>query len=175
MKLNLTLTFILLAASTLLATSLSSTAYASRTRGYYAAGIILGEPTGFTGKYWTEKDRAIDAGLAFSFNDFFMTYGDYLFHFPITDANQSQFIRQLSPYVGAGLSFIFSTNSNRSDGKLFTENRDTFGLGIRFPLGIEWQPAEPPLGIYIEIAPGMGVIPKTFGFMQGGIGGRYYF
>ena len=33
----------------------------------FGLGVILGEPTGFSGKYWVDQDHAFDFGLAYSF------------------------------------------------------------------------------------------------------------
>lgn len=142
----------------------------------WAAGLILGEPSGFTAKRWLDPKSAIDLGLAFSFNSFVLFYGDYLLHFPngFAKAND-RFIQQLTPYVGAGATMLISTNSSRTDGKYFTTGGSSVGFGFRLPVGIEWRPAQPPLGIFLELVPGMGLIPSTFGFFQGGLGARWYF
>jgi hypothetical protein len=138
-------------------------------------GIILGEPSGLTGKFWTAQDRAIDAGLAFSFNSFFLVYSDYLFHFYGSIPHSDRFMRTLDPYVGVGGEFFFSEGGHASGNHYFDTSDSSFGLGIRVPLGAEWFIPRAPLGIFVELVPGLGVIPGTFGFLQGGIGARYYF
>ena len=139
-------------------------------------GIILGEPTGFTGKYWMKSDEATDFGLTYSFNSFLLIYGDYLWHFHNAFANTDLEGASLSPYVGGGLTLFVSTDDNRKDGKLFTDDSTSdVGLGIRVPLGIEWRPVRPPIGVFAEIVPGMGFIPDIFLFFQGGVGIRYFF
>lgn len=141
--------------------------------GNFGLGVILGEPSGLTAKYRVSPKNAFDAGLAFSFNSFVMVYGDYLWQFRGAFAGKSgeRFVRELTPYVGAGLSlFMASAGGNR-----FYTGTSTAGLGIRIPLGIEWTPAEPPLGVFVELVPGLGIVPSTFGFFQGGAGVRYYF
>lgn len=130
-------------------------------------GIILGEPSGASLKYWKNPERALDAGLTFSFDDYMLFYSDYLFHF--------KSIKEISPYAGIGGVILFSTYS-RGESRRYTRdnNRDT-ELGLRVPLGIEWLPATYPLGVFGEIVPGIGIIPDTFAFFQAGIGARYYF
>src|SRR5215471_20634393 len=51
--------------------------------GGIGVGVILGEPTGFTMKYWLARNHAFDLGAAWSFepDGYFELYGDYLFHF----------------------------------------------------------------------------------------------
>lgn len=150
----------------------------------FGLGIILGDPTGFTGKVWTAPDRnAIDFGLAWAFGSYFTLYGDYLWHFPRAFGGSSRFVSELNPYVGVGLAAAFATynndglliiNGNKSY-RFFGTTGDRFGLGIRIPLGIEWLPARPPIGVFLELAPGIAMVPATSAFFQGGIGARYYF
>jgi hypothetical protein len=142
-----------------------------------AAGATLGSPTGLTGKLWLDRKSAVDLGLAFSFDSFFLVYADYLAHFPSGFAGRETpaFFRELTPYFGIGGVLFISTNSLRHDGRYFTAGGSSAGLGVRIPLGIEWRPVDPRLGVYVEIAPGVGVVPSTFGFLQGGLGIRFYF
>lgn len=137
-------------------------------------GVILGEPTGLTAKFWQNHNNAIDLGLAFSFNSFVLIYSDYLFHFPKAFGNRTAFLRELRPYIGIGGELLISDTSNRTDGKYFTSNGSSVGVGVRIPFGIEWLVASAPLGIFVELTPLIGIIPSTFGTLQGGIGARYY-
>lgn len=145
-------------------------------------GIFFGEPTGFTFKHWLTSETAFDAGLAFSLSDFVIFYGDYLWHFPKAirvstrgSEDAGKFFRQLTPYVGVGGLIFVSDNGTRSQPKYYTQDGSTLALGVRVPLGVEWNPEPSPIRVYVEITPGVGIIPSTFGFLQGGIGARYYF
>jgi len=142
----------------------------------FGLGIILGEPSGITGKYWMDRRTAIDTTLSFSFDDYFLMYADYLYHFPAAFGRSSEFISQLNPYVGGGLELLIQTkDTGFKDRTYFRSDQGSAGLAIRIPLGIEWRPANPPLGVFAEIAPGVGVIPATYGYVQGGVGIRFYF
>jgi hypothetical protein len=138
-------------------------------------GFILGDPTGFTANFWRDEAHSIDAGLAFSFNNFVTVYSDYLWHFSGafegTDLSEDRVI----PYVGVGAVLFVSGDTGRKDGDYFTQNGDTVGLGVRVPFGLEWKPNRTSIAVYAEIAPGVGIVPSTFGFVQGGLGVRYYF
>jgi len=48
----------------------------------FALGIIAGEPTGISAKYWTTTTTAFDFGLGYSFerNSRMHLHADYLFH-----------------------------------------------------------------------------------------------
>lgn len=137
-------------------------------------GIVLGEPSGLSAKYWLGSRTAVDFGLAYSFNSFFAIFSDYLYHFPAAFASQKNPISEISPYVGIGAIFFADTASSRSSSRYFTTDGDV-GLGLRLPLGLEWRPNSAPIGIFLELVPGIGIIPSTFGFVEGGLGGRFYF
>lgn len=137
--------------------------------GTLGLGVIFGEPTGFTGKHWVGGDRAWDGGLAYSFNSHFLIFADHLWHFPraFSGHRGGPFLQQLTPYLGVGGVFMTGGSSKKYESSV--------ALGVRIPLGIEWKPANPPLGVYVEVAPGVGIVPGAFGFVQGGLGVRYYF
>jgi hypothetical protein len=148
----------------------------SPTNQKYGIGLILGEPTGITGKMWLSPITAIDGGIAYSFNSFFLFYSDYLYHFPRAFGHETQFVSELTPYIGVGGMFLIESSTNNVDRSYFHSNQGSVGLAIRVPLGIEWRPADgAPLGVFVELAPGIGIIPTTYGVIQGGIGARYYF
>ena len=177
---NLLLSLALVLVSGIVVAAVSSpevSAHESRV-GNNAVGIIFGEPTGFSGKFWQDSTHAIDIGLAFSFNSFFLTYADYLFHFPGAFGRSSEFVSQLNPYLGPGAVLFVSTASSTfstRDNRTYFDRSNSIGLGVRFAAGIEWLAPKTPIGVFVEIAPGIGIIPGTFGFVQGGLGVRYYF
>ncbi|MCM2323271.1 MAG: hypothetical protein NDJ90_08405 [Oligoflexia bacterium] len=139
-----------------------------------AVGVIFGEPTGITGKFWQGSRNAIDAGFAYSFDSFMMIYGDYLWHFPGAFGASTPFVASLSPYLGVGGEIMFGDRYHW-DRKWVVQESSSAGIGMRIPLGIEWRPANPPLGVFVEMVPGLGIIPGMFGFFHGGLGVRYYF
>ncbi|MCK6548224.1 hypothetical protein L6R52_20420 [Myxococcota bacterium] len=68
----------------------------------------------------------------------------------------------LSPYVGIG-------------GHLGVREDDDAFLGLRIPLGLSLMISSVPLEVFAEIAPGMGVLPRTAALIDGGLGLRFYF
>jgi hypothetical protein len=147
----------------------------ARQGGNFGLGVILGAPTAITGKYYMNREEAIDMGLAFDFDDYILVYGDYLVHFPGGFGHSSQFASELVPYVGIGPVLVLDADDRRRNDKYFADANDDFGLGVRIPLGIEWMAPRFPLGIAVEIVPGIIVIPGTDAFVQGGVAFRYYF
>lgn len=134
----------------------------------YGVGIILGSPTGLTGKMILSKTSAIAVNAGWSFwpaNAFHIT-GDYQFLFPgsISDEDGRP-IYSLIPFVGLGGRVKF-----RSDGD---DDNDNFQAGVRFGGGMEYLPD--PFGIFIELYPVVNLLPSTKFAFEGGIGFRLYF
>jgi len=137
-----------------------------------AAGFVLGEPTAFTGKYWLDPGNAIDAQLGYSFGKYFVLYGDYLWHFDPDFLGDSEFVKQMVVYLGAGGGFRFST---QAEGKRKADDDGSVEFFARVPAGAEWFPSQTPLGVYFEVAPGFRLVPGLRGLLNVGLGARYYF
>jgi len=134
----------------------------------FGLGVVFGEPTGITGKLWLDPKQAVDAGISFSFSDYVSLYGDYLYHF--------EFRNEFKPYVGVGGQLFFASDGRGSlKEKGYFSDSSSVALGVRIPLGIEWLPAKVPVGVFLELVPEITMFPNTNGFLQGGIGARYYF
>lgn len=127
--------------------------------GDFGAGIVLGEPTGLTAKLWVGERTAVDAAVAWSFSeeDALYLHANYLYHFFHENPDLP---KALSAYVGAGGKIVF-----RSD----TE------LGIRVPVGLSYQLEQVPIEVFLEVAPGVLLVPDTDADIGAGIGVRYYF
>lgn len=129
--------------------------------GDLGVGIILGEPTGLTGKVWLEEDIALDAACAWSFEDkgYFHLHTDYLFHdFDVFDVKKGR----SAFYYGPGIRVKFS-------------DTDKTKAGIRAAAGITHILQKHPLDVFIEIAILLDLVPSTKSGFNAGIGFRYYF
>ena len=122
------------------------------------AGLIIGEPTGISAKSWLSSHDAIDAGLAWSISHgWFHIHADYLRHaFGLIPVEKGQF----PLYFGAGVKIGLGNDVS---------------IGLRVPVGLAYLFDGTPLDIFIEIAPGLQIIPDTKFDMGGGIGVRYWF
>jgi hypothetical protein len=125
----------------------------------FGVGVILGEPTGLSGKLWVSNQSAIDMGLAYSFRSkgYFHVHADYLWHFP--DIIQSS--ERLPLYVGIGGRLAFGKESGT--------------VGIRIPFGIAFWPRSAPIDIFVECVPILDLVPATEFRGNGGLGARFYF
>jgi hypothetical protein len=109
-------------------------------------GIVLGNPSGFSGKFFLNDKNAVDVvvGLDRSMS----VHADYLWHdFEAFEVNEGV----MPLYYGAGV--------------LITDK----GLHLQGKIGLEYLFETNPLGIFIEVAPAFG---PDFRF-QGGLGVRY--
>ena len=123
------------------------------------AGIIVGEPTGLSFKYWLTEKTAVDAGLAWSFVDenAVQIQADYLIHnFNLIKVSKGK----LPFYFGIGGRLKFSTDVI---------------LGVRVPLGLAYLFSDEPIDIFLEIVPILDLLPKTDFTISAAIGGRYFF
>src|SRR3990167_3199816 len=64
-----------------------------------AVGLMLGEPSGASGKYWLDSETAVDGGIGYSFSSAFIFFADYLWHFDSTGLEQNDFTSQLKFYA----------------------------------------------------------------------------
>ncbi len=126
----------------------------------FGLGIIVGEPTGISGKYWLDGANAIDGGIAWAFEDegAVHLHGDYLFHkfdvFPVDKG-------KLPLYYGIG-------------GRIRFEEHDS-KFGVRIPVGMNYIFANDPLDFFIEIVPILNLAPKTDIAFNAAIGIRFFF
>jgi hypothetical protein len=147
------------------ATLTKSTPPADTSGGYsgkLGAGLIVGEPTGGSVKFWLNDRMALDGAVGWSFEDHTDLYmhSDVLWHnFDLISVSHGQ----LPVYLGAGGLVRF-----RDD------NRDN-QVGIRVPVGLSYMPDGAPVDIFAEIGPAVDVAPKVRGEITGGVGIRYWF
>lgn len=125
----------------------------------FGLGLMFGEPSGLSAKYWVSDTEAFDAGLGYAFfgdNSHFSLHVDYLNHrFDIIESRET-----LPIYYGFGV-------------RLRTGDKDNFG--VRGVAGIAYHLREVPIDIFFEIAPVFQLFPETKLKVDASLGGRYYF
>lgn len=133
-------------------------------------GIMVGEPTGLSLKKWVAEDRAINAGIAWSFADnaSLHFHGDYLFHrFDILSTPELS--GTLPIHYGIGFRAKLRED-NRGRGR----NDANAMISVRFPIGLSYLLPDAPIDIFAEIVPVLDVAPKTDFSLNAAIGIRYY-
>lgn len=139
-------------------------------------GFVLGSPTGFSlklpqgranawqftlgydldGGHWNGPDHAHDHGTHFFLG------GDYLWY----NYNLIRVPRgRLPVYYGPGAWVSFHSHDGDAHSR----------AGVRGVIGLAYQFATAPFDIFLEVGPGISVIPDTHGHGFGGLGARFYF
>ncbi len=129
-------------------------------------GIILGEPTGVTVKYWTNYDNAFVFDLGSSYFGSPRLNADYLWHFNVFNSDIANL------YAGPGLSLGFGEGYGFWD-KNFRVNSGT-EVGVRGVFGVNILPRRTPLEIFGEIGVLVGLAPDFGSGIDGAIGLRFY-
>ncbi len=129
--------------------------------GRFGAGLVLGEPTGVSLKYFFNETMAIDGVVGWSFHDETDAYvhSDFLWHkFDLVSVPHGQ----LPFYIGVG-------------GWVKFDNDDDNGVGLRVPFGATYIFDKLPLDVFAEIAPILELSPSTRGGFTIGVGARWWF
>lgn len=130
-------------------------------------GIMVGEPTGFSLKAWNSDRTAIDLGLAWSLGryDAINIHADYLWHnFTLFDEIESG---RLPAYVGVGGRIIFADD--------YPDPGESNAIvGARIPVGVDYLFEDAPVGIFLEVAPVVNIIPETDFDVDGAVGIRVF-
>jgi hypothetical protein len=129
-------------------------------------GVILGAPSGLSGKVCLKNNRSIDAALAYSLaNDLGIEFhADYLIENAYTLSLKNA--NPLMLYYGIGARFVNITSGNH-DGEL--------SFGPRAPIGLTYQINNSNLELFGELALALDIIPRSNLDLEGGIGLRYRF
>jgi hypothetical protein len=128
--------------------------------GDFGVGVIAGDPTGFSAKYWLTRTRAVDMALAWDLSgsdDRLEVHADHLWHF---DLDLSRLQGRMPLYVGLG-------------GRVLTGHDAR--LGVRIPFGISYMFPRTPIELFGEITPLIDLTPDTDSTVNGGVGVRFYF
>ncbi|NNN06543.1 MAG: hypothetical protein HKL90_11635 [Elusimicrobia bacterium] len=119
-------------------------------------GVILGNPTGATGKLWINDTQAVDVGAGLSTS--LAMYGDYLWHdwkiLPQPDQGR------LALYGGLGAQVRTLSDAE---------------LGLRAVVGASYWLPRDPVEVFVELVPVFRITPGDTVGLDGGIGVRYYF
>lgn len=126
----------------------------------FGAGVILGEPTGVSLKYFLTDTTAIDGAIGWGFHretDVHL-HSDFLWHLhDIASVPEGQ----LSLYFGVGARLKVRDGEDR--------------LGVRVPVGVSYLLDNVPVDMFLEVAPILDFTPSTRGGFTAGMGARFWF
>lgn len=129
--------------------------------GHFGIGLLLGEPTGISAKYFFSDTLAVDGAVGWSFDDEtdLDLHGDVLWHkFDLFSVPKGR----LPLYVGVGVRVSFRDHADDR-------------VGVRVPVGVSYLFDELPLDVFVEVAPVLDFSPSTRGSVNAGIGARWWF
>lgn len=128
----------------------------AQSAGDLGAGVVLGDQTGATAKYWLSGGRALDAGAGF--NSDLTLYGDYLWHSWKVFPQPSE--GKIPAYLGLGVQVGNSSRNNS---------------GVRAVAGLAYWLPRNPLEIFLELVPVLHFSRDGGTDVGAGLGLRYYF
>jgi hypothetical protein len=135
-------------------------------------GIILGDPTGLTIKYWTNRTNAIAGSIGGSYFGSPRIGIDYLWHFDAFHSNIAKLYAGPGGVIGFGESKSFWYTNKK--GRFYVRNGEEIGLGLRGIFGLNVIPERTPLEIFLEVGVLVGLAPDFGSAADAGIGIRFY-
>ncbi|MFA6237179.1 MAG: hypothetical protein WC635_07625 [Bacteriovorax sp.] len=150
----------------LLALSILLFTHSSFAREEYQLGVILGAPTGISGKMSLGNNRSVDAALAYSLshNLGLVFHADYLIENARSFSINAP--QPLELYFGIGARVAAVDKG---------EHKDDVAVGPRAPIGISYTINNPNLYFFGELALVLNLIPDTDVDLDGAVGVRYRF
>lgn len=120
----------------------------------FGLGIMLGAPTGLSGKYFLGPDTALDFGVGTIYEyrnrRGFHAHVDFLWH-PVSLVSAPAF--ELPLYFGVGGRLLRGDYCyNYDNGRCDYYYDDYAALGVRGPLGIAFDFNRVPLDVFLELA-----------------------
>lgn len=138
----------------------------------FGFGLVLGEPTGLTIKYWLNKENALTASLGASYFGAPRIGVDYLWHFDVFKSNI------VKMYAGPGL--VLGIGEGRGfwykekHGKFYFRSDGETGIAFRGVFGLNIVPRNTPLEIFLELGPLVGISPTSGSAIDAALGIRFY-
>lgn len=127
----------------------------------FGIGILVGVPTGFSGKLILSEMNSLDVGVGYSFsgeNEKIHLYVDYIWN----DAHFFKSSSSFKAFYGIGgrvKTFDFGDNS----------------MAVRIIGGVNYNPTDTKIELFFETAPTINVVPNSNFSLEGAIGLRYFF
>jgi hypothetical protein len=156
----------------IIAATFFNIAYAQAPNGKsFGFGLVLGEPTGLTLKFWTQRNNAfvIDVGESYFGNPRIGV--DYLWHFDAFRSNIAKLYAGAGGVIGIGRSNGFYYTNH--DG-FFYRSDNGLGLAARGVFGVNVIPQNTPIEIFLEAGLLVGLTPSFGSAGDVAIGIRYY-
>jgi hypothetical protein len=137
----------------------------------FGFGLVLGEPTGLTLKFWTQRNNAFVIDVGESYFGSPRIGLDYLWHFDAFRSNVAKLYAGFGGVVGIGRSdgFYYSNHNG-----FFYRSDNGLGLGVRGVFGVNVVPERSPIELFLEVGLLVGLSPAFGSAGDVGLGIRYY-
>lgn len=138
----------------------------------FGFGIILGDPTGLSGKFWIDRENAVAFSVGNSYFGALRISGDYLWHFNAFKSKVITMYAGPGAVIGIGESggWIYK---DKKDGYWYRKS-DEIGIGVRGIFGLNIIPKNTPLEFFVELGALVGIIPGFGSSVEGAVGVRFY-
>lgn len=134
----------------------------------FGFGIMLGDPTGGTAKFWTSRQNAFVLSLGKSYFGSPRVGVDYLWHFNSFNTNTANL------YAGVGGAIGFGEGRGFWYKDKYFRTKDEAGVGARGLFGINFIPRDTPLELFFEIGVLMSLTPDFDTGADAALGIRFY-
>ena len=143
--------------------------YAQRPQGNdFGFGIILGDPTGGTLKFFSDRNNAFVVDFGASYFGSPRIGVDYLWQFNAFNSNIANL------YAGAGGTIGFGRGDGFYYKDKYIREKNNVGLGARGVFGVNLIPRRTPLEFFFEVGVLLAVTPDFNSSADVGLGMRFY-
>lgn len=155
-----------------LLTILSGNIYSQSPQGKnFGFGIIIGDPTGLTLKFWSQRQNAFVFDIGASYFGSPRIGMDYLWHFDAFNSNEAKLYAGLGGAIGIGEGKGFYYKDKEG---FYRRTGNALGLGVRGVFGVNFIPRASPVELFFEIGALIGVTPEFGSAADVAIGARFY-
>lgn len=128
-------------------------------------GLVLGDPTGATVKFWDGKDVAYNVYVGNSFFGEVAIGADYIKHFNTFESRSVNMHLAGGLVVGVGNGGNWWRRGKNDD--FYYRDGGGVGIGGRAMMGVNFVPGNTPFELTLQAGPFVGMIPNFgFGFVS---------
>jgi hypothetical protein len=138
----------------------------------FGFGIMVGDPTGLTVKFWTQRQNAFVIDVGGSYFGSPRIGVDYLWHFDAFRSNVAKLYAGIGGALGIGQGKgIYYSND---EGRFYFRSDNGIGIGARGVFGVNFIPQNTPLEVFLELGLLVGLTPSFGSAVDSGLGIRFY-
>lgn len=141
--------------------------HSQKPNGNFGFGLVLGDPSGLTGKFWLGNSDAVNIAVGSSYFGKLRVGVDYQWHFDAFRSNQWNLFGAAGGVLGLG-------EGNDYVRKKYFEDDEDLGLGARGVFGVNFIPKGGNFEIFAEAGLLVGFVPEFGSGFDFGIGARFY-